>query len=251
MIYNIYGGGGGGGGGGGDGAVVRVSCGFVHVLGTKAAIQAPLRSHRTSLLPIPTPPPIFSLSHLLSLYTVTCHATNSRSTMPPLLLPNGAYWIPSRYFLMDGSSKAKKFFDIRQGNRAIGELYGILEDKAKAGGGGGGGGGGMVGGGGSGGRGVPSWRSALYKDEGLVLIAQIVLMSGCEALLASYSSNVAVLVHDLMLARKTSRGEPLHAMDINGRVYCGCGASFCMNLERKTVREGGRSIKRVVDGFKY
>ena len=96
-----------------------------------------------------------------------------------------------------------------------------------------------------------SWTTPLLKDEGMVLIAQIILMSGCEALIASYSSNVAVLVHDLMLARKVSRGEPVHALDINGRVYCGCGASFCMNLERKTVRDAGHSIKRVVDGFKY
>ena len=92
---------------------------------------------------------------------------------------------------------------------------------------------------------------SLQKDEGSVLILQMLLMSGCDALIGSYSSNVAVLVHDLMLARQITRGEPLHALDINGRVYCGCGASFCMNLERKTVREGGRSIKHVVDGFKY
>ena len=89
------------------------------------------------------------------------------------------------------------------------------------------------------------------KDEGQVLVAQILLMSGCESLVASYSSNVAVLVHDLMHARKVARGEEMRGMDINGRTYCGCGASFCMNLERKTVREGGRSIKHVVDGFKY
>ena len=54
-----------------------------------------------------------------------------------------------------------------------------------------------------------------------------------------------------MLARKISRGEAMHAMDANGRTYCGCGASFCMQLERKTVREGARSIKHFVDGFKY
>ena len=85
----------------------------------------------------------------------------------------------------------------------------------------------------------------------MVLVLQILLMSGCDALIASFSSNVAVLVHDLMLARRIVRREAAHVLDINGRVYCGCGASFCMNLERKTVREGGRSIKRVIDGFKY
>ena len=169
--------------------------------------------------------------------------------MPPLLQPFGSYWIPSRYFLMDSSSKSKAFFDIRQNNQRIGELYGEIEDAAKrapaaaaaAGGGGGGGGGG----------GAIVSSSPLYKDEGMVLVLQILLMSGCDALIASFSSNVAVLVHDLMLARRIVRREAAHVLDINGRVYCGCGASFCMNLERKTVREGGRSIKRVIDGFKY
>lgn len=154
------------------------------------------------------------------------------SEMPPILQPYGAYWIPAKYFVMDGSS-GKKFHDIRQGNSRLGELYGGLEDAAKQGSGG------------------ASTSTGLHKDEGLVLITQILLMSGCEALLGSYSSNVAVLVHDLMLARKIMRGEPMHAMDVNGRLYCGCGASFCMNLERKTVRDVGRSIKHVVDGFKY
>ena len=95
-------------------------------------------------------------------------------------------------------------------------------------------------------------RDALeYKDEGMTLILQMLLMGECTALIGSYSSNVAVIVHDLMLAQRGARGAPLHAMDVNGRVYCGCGASFCMNLERKTVRESGRSIKHVVDNFKY
>ena len=154
--------------------------------------------------------------------------------MPPILAPYASYWIPAAYFVMDGS-KGKKFVDIRQGNSRLGELYGGLEDEAKA----------QRDSNGAGG------AARLRKDEGLVLIAQILLMSGCEAVLASYSSNVAILVHDLMYARKVARGEAMHAMDVNGRIYCGCGASFCMNLERKTVREGGRSIKHVVDGFKY
>jgi hypothetical protein len=149
--------------------------------------------------------------------------------MPPLLRPFGAYWIPSSYFVMDMSAK-NKFVNIRQGNERLGQLYGSLEDAAK---------------------GKVAAGRALHKDEGMVLIAQMLLMSGCEALIASFSSNVAVLVHDLMYARKVSRGEMTHAVDVNGRVYCGCGASFCMTLERKTVREAGRSIKHVIDGFKY
>jgi hypothetical protein len=113
------------------------------------------------------------------------------TAMPPLLMPHGAYWIPSQYFLMDMNGK-NKFVNIRQGNQRLGELYGTMEDAASAGG-------------------AESQRRALslatppprlLKDEGMVLIAQILLMSGCEAMIASYSSNVAVLVHDLMLARK-------------------------------------------------
>ena len=30
-------------------------------------------------------------------------------------------------------------------------------------------------------------------------------------------------------------------MDVNGRVYCGCGASFCMNLERKLAASQTKS----------
>lgn len=153
------------------------------------------------------------------------------NAMPPLLRPSASYWIPSRYFVMDMSAN-NKFVNIRQGNGRLGELYGQFEDASAA-------------------RAAARPRGALLKDEGMVLIAQILLMSGCEAMIASYSSNVAILVHDLMLARRISRGEAMHAIDVNGRVYCGCGASFCMNLERKTVHESGRSIKHVVDGIRY
>ena len=166
------------------------------------------------------------------------------SAMPPLLRPFGAYWIPSSYFVMDMSAK-NKFVNIRQGNERLGELYGSLEDAAKATSGGKGVGA-AAGGGGS-----AAAVAASQKDEGAVLIAQMLLMSGCEALIASFSSNVAILVHDLMYARAVSRGQMTHAIDVNGRVYCGCGASFCMTLERKTAREAGRSIRHVVDGFKY
>lgn len=157
-------------------------------------------------------------------------------SMPPLLAPFDAYWIPSRYFVMDMQIKATRFFDIKQGNSRLGELYGLLEDRAGA----------------IRKQATSAERAALMKDEGQILIAQILLMSGCEALIASYSSNVAILVHDLMLARRISRGEEMHAMDVNGRVYCGCGASFCMQLERKLVRDSsGRSAKHVIDTFKY
>ena len=38
----------------------------------------------------------------------------------------------------------------------------------------------------------------------------------CTALFGSYASNVAVLVHDLMHARRVEARERLHAIDING-----------------------------------
>ena len=75
-------------------------------------------------------------------------------------------------------------------------------------------------------------------------------MSECEALFGSYASNVAILVHDLMHARMVARRERLHAVDVNGRTYCGCGASFCMTLERKAVRDPTRTVKAIVTGFK-
>jgi len=84
----------------------------------------------------------------------------------------------------------------------------------------------------------------------MVLIAQILLMAGCEAFIGSYASNVAVLLHDLMAAKRLAAQLPLHAMDVNGRVYCGCGASFCMTLERKAVRDPTRSVKDIIDSFR-
>ncbi len=77
------------------------------------------------------------------------------------------------------------------------------------------------------------------------------MMSDCVAFIGSYSSNVAILVHDLMYARRVAQGEELHAMDVNGRVYCGCGASFCMQLERKAIRQPEWTVKQIVENFKY
>ena len=88
------------------------------------------------------------------------------------------------------------------------------------------------------------------KDEGMALVVQILLMSECEALFGSYASNVAILVHDLMHARMVARGERLHAVDINGRTYCGCGASFCMKLERRSIREPRRTVRNMVEAFR-
>ena len=53
----------------------------------------------------------------------------------------------------------------------------------------------------------------------------------------------------LLDARERSNGEQLHALDVNGRSYCGCGASFCMTLERKALRDPTKSLKAIVDTF--
>ena len=89
----------------------------------------------------------------------------------------------------------------------------------------------------------------LLTDEGMVLVAQILMMGECGAMIGSYASNVAVLVHDLMFAERARHGEQLHALDVNGRSYCGCGASFCMTLERKALRDPTKSLKTIVDAF--
>lgn len=157
------------------------------------------------------------------------------STLPRLLRPFPAYWIPSRHFVMDMSA-SNRFVNIKQGNHRLLEIYGLMDDEAQAARKRGG---------------EQPLRAALLKDEGMVLIAQLLLMSGCDAFIGSYSSNVAIVVHDLMLARKGSRGEVHHSIDVNGRVYCGCGASFCMTAERKAMREPARSVKQIMDDFRY
>ena len=65
-----------------------------------------------------------------------------------------------------------------------------------------------------------------------------------------HASNVAILVHDLMHARMVARRERLHAVDVNGRTYCGCGASFCMKLEKRAGREPRRTVRNMVEAFR-
>lgn len=110
--------------------------------------------------------------------------------MPRLLQPFASFWIPSRYFVMDMSA-GKKFVNIKQGNARLGELYGALEDLVQ-----------------SGAALSDEQRVSLSKDEGMVLVSQILLMSGCEAIIGSYSSNVAILVHDLMCVPRHLRHPP-------------------------------------------
>ena len=75
-------------------------------------------------------------------------------------------------------------------------------------------------------------------------------MSECDAFIGSYASNVGILVHDMMHARRGAGSARLHAIDVNGRGYCGCGASFCMKLERRATREPRRSMRNMVEAFR-
>ena len=88
------------------------------------------------------------------------------------------------------------------------------------------------------------------KDEGMALIVQILLMGECESFFGSFASNVAVLVHDLMHAHRVAKRERLHVIDVNGRSYCGCGASFCMKLEKRATREPRRTMRSMVEAFR-
>ena len=89
-----------------------------------------------------------------------------------------------------------------------------------------------------------------HKDEGMALVLQILLMAECDALFGSFASNVAILVHDLMHARMVRRRERMHAVDVNGRTYCGCGASFCMKLEKRSNREPKRTVRNMIEAFR-
>jgi len=53
-----------------------------------------------------------------------------------------------------------------------------------------------------------------------------------------------------MAYNRIQDGLPMHALDVNGRSYCGCGASFCMTLERKAGRDPTRQLKGLIDSFR-
>ena len=155
-------------------------------------------------------------------------------SMPTLLWPAASYWLPAKYFVMES------FKDITDNNNKLVSRYARIQkemEEAKA-------------------SADPKAAVAALvakgytKDEGMALVLQILLMSECEALFGSYASNVAILVHDLMHARMVARRERLHAVDVNGRTYCGCGASFCMKLEKRGNREPKRTVRNMVEAFR-
>jgi hypothetical protein len=180
--------------------------------------------------------PTFRLQLLLGSEDKTSYAQ-----FPPLVAPTVTYWVPPRYFVMD-MSEGKQFVSINQGNSRLGQLYDIMSARAAE-------------------RNMSAAALAaaqagdpeaagLLKDEGMVLLAQMLMMSHCQAFFGSYASNVAVMVHDLMGHRRLLDGLPLIAHDVNGRSYCGCGASFCMMLERKAVRDPTKQLKEIIDAFR-
>lgn len=107
------------------------------------------------------------------------------------------------------------------------------------------------------GRGKGRGRQKRRKDEGMALATQMLLMARCDALVGSFASNVAIAVHDLQAARRTwnaTRGveaaPPPQTHDVNGRGYCGCGASFCMALEQLHGAHPEQSLEASVAGLK-
>ena len=154
-------------------------------------------------------------------------------SMPPLLWPAVSYWLPSRHFVMES------FKDITDNNNRLVDRYAQIVRRMAA----------------ARASGDAAAVAALEargarKDEGMALVLQILMMSECEALFGSYASNVAILVHDLMHARMVARRERLHAVDVNGRTYCGCGASFCMKLEKRAGREPKRTVRNMIEAFR-
>ena len=150
--------------------------------------------------------------------------------MPPLLAPTPSYWIPGDEFVMEG------FKDIVDHNERLTKRYADLVERmaaAKA----------------AGGAAVAALEAEppSQRDEGEALVLQMLLMGECEALFGSYASNVAILVRDLMHARMVAQHRPLHVVDACGRTYCGCGASFCMKLERRSGREPTRTMHNMVE----
>ena len=156
----------------------------------------------------------------------------SFNAMPPLLAPSVGYWIPGRYFVM------ANFHDIvSNNNKLVGRYAALLAKMAAAQA--------------EGAAAVAALEaSGVRKDEGMALIVQILLMAECQAFFGSYASNVAILVHDLMHALRVAQCEHRNAIDVNGRAYCACGASFCMKLERRAAREPRRPIRHMVEAFR-
>ena len=157
--------------------------------------------------------------------------------MPSLVLPAVSYWLPDRYFVMN-TAAGMNFKNINDNNERLVSRYDqLVQAMAQAQR--------------NGTAAVAELEArGVRKDEGMTLVLQILMMSECDALFGSYASNVAILVHDLMHSRMVARRDRLHAFDINGRTYCGCGASFCMKLEKRSIKDPVRTFGDMVQAFK-
>jgi hypothetical protein len=157
--------------------------------------------------------------------------------MPSLVLPAVSYWLPDRYFVMN-TAAGMNFKNINDNNERLVSRYDqLVQAMAQAQR--------------NGTAAVAELEArGVRKDEGMTLVLQILMMSECDALFGSYASNVAILVHDLMHSRMVARRDRLHAFDINGRTYCGCGASFCMKLEKRSIKDPTRTFGDMVQAFK-
>ena len=159
---------------------------------------------------------------------------NTYTQLPPMLSPNRAYWIAPRLFAMNMSGRYQ-YKDGSQNSARLAELY------------------------------TANASTASERDEAATLLAQMLLMSACRTLIASFSSNIAIIIRDLMYSGTHERGAlvraveeqgstsasaialiaervapapalpPPHAYDVDGRAYCGCGGSLCMELEQRSV----------------
>jgi hypothetical protein len=157
--------------------------------------------------------------------------------MPTLLAPAEAWYIPHRYFVMD-MSDGNQFKHIKQGNARLAERYGLLEDQRDA----------AARGGAAALQAFLAWPGST-RDEGMALALQILMMGECAALFGPLSSNVDVLVSDLQLARAVRLRTRYHTFDPNSRSYCGCGASFCMVLERAQEADPTRGYPSMVQSM--
>ena len=128
------------------------------------------------------------------------HLVSSEDPRVPALLERQLGFVRAvspRWFAMDMRGD-NVFRNIRQSNRRLAHLYAT---------------------------------NATTRDEGAALVVLIRLMASAQRCIASFSSNVAIVVSDL---RSAAAAAPVD--DVLGRPYCGCGASFCMGDEQGGLR---------------
>ena len=58
------------------------------------------------------------------------------------------------------------------------------------------------------------------------------------------------LTRRFQVARSTALKTKNYVFDANARVYCGCGASFCLALERQQRNQPTRRYRNMVHSFR-